>query len=1466
MLELRKEHNIVGAFINVPDVDGRTLAYCVTTAVRDFNGNMRTFFNVVTLDGRYISKGYKSAGAVTKWCRANRDEIAPVPAEDPSNQIAREMVETEDDISDPNTPVGRQAWSVVKLSRDAQKYAAQAEEHAKEAERLALEAACYADISEVSRTARVCGEQIAEAKRHTDLIRPEFEAAERLYRRSRWAHAAAYRISSVMFFSDGPWDAVMDDWTEKSSDAHASAMEYRDRAEGAIQDAGEDVRRAERQLDRACAVCGCWYPCTRSGRELTADLYDRGGYTCGCGGAVEDIDVPEPVELCAGQMSFDDAPEPDPIAERQHETTVTAVGRFYIPSCSCGWVQDINSFTEEEFASMRAAHHRREPHFDVDREPLATVTREIDATEFVAQWERHQYVIRWHGHALQVGPTAGEAFRRLEAGLRDNPEPYAAEMAEAESKGMGRGSMAPKRKAAAVKVGDIEFSAKNTFPCVATLLGHRYVVRKLAGSFSAQHEHSDGARLIFDGEDPKNICRTGGDMFPNLPALKRAILADAVARGEVEENQDQPERKRVTHADLFAVDGAELVALLDSLSEQQRVALAEQWPVRWLYPKQPGDRPRGINFCAGCGGGCKGKRLVSDADMVCVDLAGDAVATSEAAGCTVIRADVKTLTPEHPALRWTEETTYTMPCTDWTDAGTRRGRDWSNLEILTEAIDQVGFAYGNYEKDGTEYCDHEDNGEECTWEEGCFSSYGERTDMTVAEMWALVEPLTTKPLTCGLMLAPVIWCLGLRYIGAPLTRVVIEQAAALPEEIKDEIWLELNVAGCEQGEWMTLDAADFGSPSNRKRSIMAAHWYRRPGLPVAPGITTLAHDAIGWEPEAEVNTRGVRKTSGGNAFRMDGCTSRHPEPKPINGITSKIRGWYNAATGRRFTIEEVCLLVGLPADYPVQGSRSSQCQQLGDIFSPLVSLAVWGQLLGVPWRELLRRYLSELYPAVHGVADTVEIPVGDSPAGGAQDSAPADTEDSAPEWSYENERNPRPGCGSFPNPCNHAWPCGRDAVAWNKAQGKERAERAAATPGAKLTEGESRTYAGASDDGYGHNYEDMAYDWQIAEGRFRTKSNDLGDKHRFHGVSPKGDNGWTISVRCLHEACKGKVFTSVAYEAEALLAMRAHGKKKHPAPVAPTAGEPGFMAALLEKHVGADWKPLAATAEPDFEDVEEEPQAPAQGPLTREQRRAAWRLAAGEERKPSARVFEAGTLVLVDGLRAARVGASDFDFVRVRYADDTRFTHPVTRERLTRVLSCSAQQPVSLTVPRRAVALEEPQAPTCEALETYEVPEVPALVICGEPVTLTVPKRAVDPRISWAAYERPAPVDPRLAWMDYERPEPEQVDVLAELRAELEELRLDVEEWGAEVAALAVAEAERIVAEVARDMRAAELLELREEARAVREDLGWGPVVWEPIPGKPWRRAWTVAAGWAAGLIAAGAEGWREGTELALRQ
>ncbi|MGY0466788.1 hypothetical protein ACW14Y_42015 (plasmid) [Kitasatospora sp. cg17-2] len=424
---------------------------------------------------------------------------------------------------------------------------------------------------------------------------------------------------------------------------------------------------------------------------------------------------------------------------------------------------------------------------------------------------------------------------------------------------------------------------------------------------------------------------------------------------------DQPPTGTPTHEDLFALDGPELLALLDSLTPAQRDHLAGLYPTRWLYPPRPGDAPRQLNLCAGCGGGCAGLRLVLGVrvDMVCIELNKDPAATSTAAGCTVIRRDIRTLDPRHPTLRWTRRIMCTMPCTDWTRAGLGAGRRQENLEILLDAIDGVAAHLGNVWVDGSELCDHDDP-DDCN--DHCFDHRIEPSGAPITELWSLVDDMTAA--TAGLMLAPVIWILGLRSIGAPIQSVVIEQSSALPEDVQQYIKDELTTAGCESVQWQDLDAADFGSASNRKRAIMSAHWYRRPGPVTSPGIRTNAALALGWPPDTRINTRGERRTSGGNLFDLD---------RTITAVTSKIRGWYCQDTGRRFTIPEVCALVGLPGDHPVTGSRTSQCQQLGDIFSPLVCAAAWGTLLGLPWPDMLRTYLARIHPTVHGRPDPAAI-------------------------------------------------------------------------------------------------------------------------------------------------------------------------------------------------------------------------------------------------------------------------------------------------------------------------------------------------------------------------------------------------------------------------------------------------------------------------------------------------------------
>ncbi|MFI1796340.1 histone-like nucleoid-structuring protein Lsr2 [Streptomyces sp. NPDC020379] len=414
------------------------------------------------------------------------------------------------------------------------------------------------------------------------------------------------------------------------------------------------------------------------------------------------------------------------------------------------------------------------------------------------------------------------------------------------------------------------------------------------------------------------------------------------------------------------LDGQELTEWLDSLTGEQRQEIAGKLPVRWLYPWQEGQPERCINVCGGCGGGCVGYRQILgvDLDMICIDTSKDACATAEAAGCTVIQMDIRELDPCHPALRWTRRAAFTMPCPDWTMAGKGAGRAPENVEILCNAIADVAEAYGNVWVTGGAYGD------------ASTAVYRDVADFPVEEMWSWIDDMTAK--TAGLMLAPVLIGMGLIAAGAPLETILIEQSHSLPESVRGAIGIEYIVAGWDGVRWDVLNAGEFGAPSNRRRAVMMGHRDNVLEAVEAPGIVTMASDAIGWAPETRINTRGVRKTQGGNAFVMG---------RTIPGVTSKIRGWYDEATGRRFTIPEVCKLVGLPDNHPVTGSRTSQCQQLGDIFSPLVSAAVWGTLLGVPWLEMLRNYLALHYPNVHGAEDK-DAPI-TAPAGGPQ-SEPAD--------------------------------------------------------------------------------------------------------------------------------------------------------------------------------------------------------------------------------------------------------------------------------------------------------------------------------------------------------------------------------------------------------------------------------------------------------------------------------------------
>ncbi|NUH42922.1 DUF3560 domain-containing protein [Streptomyces samsunensis] len=73
------------------DAAGRIVAYSAWRRTTGRYQMVRQAFDVITLDGRYISKGYKSRGPVVAWARKNEAECAPVavaPVETPKRSAA----------------------------------------------------------------------------------------------------------------------------------------------------------------------------------------------------------------------------------------------------------------------------------------------------------------------------------------------------------------------------------------------------------------------------------------------------------------------------------------------------------------------------------------------------------------------------------------------------------------------------------------------------------------------------------------------------------------------------------------------------------------------------------------------------------------------------------------------------------------------------------------------------------------------------------------------------------------------------------------------------------------------------------------------------------------------------------------------------------------------------------------------------------------------------------------------------------------------------------------------------------------------------------------------------------------------------------------------------------------------------------------------------------------------------------
>lgn len=343
-----------------------------------------------------------------------------------------------------------------------------------------------------------------------------------------------------------------------------------------------------------------------------------------------------------------------------------------------------------------------------------------------------------------------------------------------------------------------------------------------------------------------------------------------------------------------------------------------------------------VSLFAGPGGTDEGARLVGVPDQIYgYDIDPDACATATAAGHNRTRASVVDLDPaDFPAATGA---IVTPPCPPFSRAGLGRGH--RDFPAIRESLALLGDHFAG--------------------------RVGERAyRATLRDLADERSALVVETLRFAFALPRARWLVAEQVPGA----------AGIWREIGAEL------AACADWEFiavMSVASEDLGVTARRTRSFLVATRDYTPdltGLPmrdlwvtgrfIAPADrpvtpTTLFRpptmaQVLGWPTGERVNTRGNRKTPGGNVFSADGLSWC---------ITEKTRSWRRVSDGRALTEHEAGLLMGFPADYPWQGSRTRRFLQVADAVSPVVAAAVLGAVLGLDWPKAVRTYLARIYPA-----------------------------------------------------------------------------------------------------------------------------------------------------------------------------------------------------------------------------------------------------------------------------------------------------------------------------------------------------------------------------------------------------------------------------------------------------------------------------------------------------------------------
>ncbi|MFF4417045.1 hypothetical protein ACFYY8_31375 [Streptosporangium sp. NPDC001559] len=342
-----------------------------------------------------------------------------------------------------------------------------------------------------------------------------------------------------------------------------------------------------------------------------------------------------------------------------------------------------------------------------------------------------------------------------------------------------------------------------------------------------------------------------------------------------------------------------------------------------------------INLFAGPGGVDMGARILGLTGQIHgYDIDADACATAVAAGFTRTQASVLDLDPG--GMTGVTGAVITSPCPTFSTSGKRTGL--GDLPHILKAIERLGD-----------------------------SQAGVGPDDGWAEVYAQVQDVRS-----ALVVEAARFALRLPH----LQWLVCEQVPGVTP-----IWQEMCAELATAHDFLacfvlTIHGEDLGLASRRTRTFVIATRNRVPdlnGLPFWEGwacgkyaaptnllpeagrripAVTMAQ-ALGWPAGERINTRGARKTSGGNEFSAD---------QPAWCLTEKARSWRRVSDGAQLTAAEAGLLTGFPTDYPWRGSRSKCFLQAADVVSPPVAAVALGVALGLDWETPVRDYLAGIYP------------------------------------------------------------------------------------------------------------------------------------------------------------------------------------------------------------------------------------------------------------------------------------------------------------------------------------------------------------------------------------------------------------------------------------------------------------------------------------------------------------------------